>query len=663
MHSAVATFLVAVGIGLSPAALAKSAPGGLAESVDAVIDRSLADKRIVGAVVVVAKDGKVVYRRAAGFADREAQRPMREDAIFRLASMTKPLVSVAALALVDQGTLSLEDPVTKWLPAFRPKLADGREPVITVRNLLTHTAGLTYGFNEAEGQRRYARAGVSDGLDNPPGLTLEENLRRLATVPLSNAPGEGWRYSVATDVLGAVVARAGGAPLPQVIERLVIRPLGMKDTGFRVTDGARLAVAYADGRPEPVRMAATQDVPFGVGAIHYAPGRALDDQAFPSGGAGMVGTAEDYVKFLEALRRGGAPVLAKATGERLGELEVGAEAQTQGPGWGWGLLSAVLVDPLKAHSPQGAGTLQWGGAYGHTWFVDSRNGLTVVALTNTAHEGMSGAFPGAVREAVYAGVATSKPAVRIHVLDCGRIELENLGLFSDSGEHDGEPGTLVAPCFLIRHPRGDLLWDTGVGDKHASRAHGASGTPGVRFLVSVTLASQLAKLGLKASDIDLVSFSHLHADHAGNAPDFAASTWLVNRADWAWATGAPTPLGVDASLVRNHAKEKTVLLDGDHDVFGDGSVRILKTPGHTPGHQVLLVKLPKTGPVLLSGDLFHSRENFEKSLVPGANTSRADTLAAFDRVAKVIRHTGARLIVQHDAGDLGTLPAFPLALE
>ncbi|WP_163864250.1 serine hydrolase domain-containing protein [Myxococcus eversor] len=422
MNSILATFLVAAGLGVSPSTPVKSEPratvasavavspesSALAVSLDPVIDQALADQRIVGAVVIVAKDGEVLYRRAAGFADRETKKPLREDAVFRLASMTKPLVSVAALALVDQGKLSLEDPVTKWLPTFRPKLPDGREPVITVRHLLTHTAGLMYGFNQPV-PGPYQKARVSDGLDNPPGLTLEENLRRLATVPLSSEPGEKWAYSVATDVLGAVVASAGGAPLPQVISRLVTQPLGLKDTGFRVGDVSRLATPYVDGEPVPVRMDKTHDIPFGAGVVHYTPGRALDSRAFPSGGAGMVGTASDYVKFLEALRKGGAPVLKQNTVEQLGSIHVGPESRPQGPGWGWGLASAVLIDPVQAHSPQSAGTWQWGGAYGHNWFVDPRSGITVVALTNTALEGMSGAFPGAVRDAVYA--AAKAPAV------------------------------------------------------------------------------------------------------------------------------------------------------------------------------------------------------------------------------------------------------------
>lgn len=405
MYSAIATALLAVSVARAPVPAAPPAPPGLSEEralaarLDPVIDQAIAEKRIVGTVVLVAKDGKVVYRRAAGLADREAGRPMRENEVFRLASMSKPLVAVTALALAEQHKLALDEPITKWLPTFRPKLADGREPIITVRHLLTHTAGLTYGFGESE-QGAYHRAGVSNGLDASE-VSLEENLRRIASVPLAYEPGKQWVYSVATDVLGAVVARAGGAPLPQVVERLVTRPLGMKDTGFRVKDAARLATPYADGKPEPVRMGKVQVMPFNGAGVELAPGRALNPRAFPSGGAGMVGTAGDFLKFLEALRTGGAPLLSGATVEQLSSAQVGPEAQTQGPGWGFGFAGAVLVDPAKARSPQSAGTWQWGGAYGHNWFVDPQRRLTVVALTNTAFEGMSGAFTVSVRDAVY----------------------------------------------------------------------------------------------------------------------------------------------------------------------------------------------------------------------------------------------------------------------
>jgi CubicO group peptidase (beta-lactamase class C family) len=368
--------------------------------LDAVIDRAIDSGQIVGSVVLVVQDGELVYHRASGFADREAQTPMREDEIVRFSSVSKPIVSVAALSLVEQGKLTLGDPVTCYIPEFRPKLADGREPVITVRQLMTHTAGLNYSFFEPE-DGPYHRAQVSDGMDQP-GLSIDENLRRLASVPLLYEPGTAWGYSLATDVLGEVIARTAGQPLPQVVEQRVTGPLGMRDTGFAVVDPARLAIPYGDGPDRPVRMTEPYLLPFGASAISFSPARAFDPTSYPSGGAGMVGTAGDLARLLEALRAGGAPVLSPAgatalTTNAIGDLPVNATPE----GWGFGLGVSVLKDPRPSGTPQSAGTWQWGGVYGHSWFVDPARRLTVVSMTNTGVAGMIGSYPDAIRDAVY----------------------------------------------------------------------------------------------------------------------------------------------------------------------------------------------------------------------------------------------------------------------
>ncbi|MFC4173814.1 serine hydrolase domain-containing protein [Microvirga sp. GCM10011540] len=391
---------VALSLVLATSAAAQPVPDPhLAARVDAVIEQALADKRIVATVVLIARYGEIVYRRAAGVADREAGVRIREDAIFRLASITKPMVTAAAMRLVEEGCIGLDDPVTRWLPDFRPRLADGREPVVTIRHLLTHTAGLSYGFLEAKDDP-YRRAGVSDGLAEP-GMSLDENLRRIASVPLAFEPGQSWRYSVSLDVLGGVLEKATGESLPVLVERLVTSPLGLRDAGFSVPDRSRLTVAYADGSPEPIRMRDHEVVKLGEGTVRFAPGRILDPTSFPAGGAGMAGTAQDVLTFLEAIRKGGSPILKPELVKQMMADQVGPQAQTQGPGWGFGFGWAVLTDPQLAGTPQAKGTIQWGGAYGHSWFVDPANGLTVVALTNTAFEGMSGAFPREIRDAVY----------------------------------------------------------------------------------------------------------------------------------------------------------------------------------------------------------------------------------------------------------------------
>lgn len=367
--------------------------------LDTVIDAAIAEKRIVGTVVIVSKNGEVVYRRAAGLSDREAGTAMREDAIFRLASVTKPFVTAAAMRLVEEGRLDLDAPVTRWLPDFRPRLPDGSTPEITVRQLLTHTSGLGYAFLEpADGP--YHKLNISDGLDQP-GLSLDENLARLSKADLHFAPGSSWRYSLGIDVVGGVLETIEGRSLSQIVRDKVTVPLGIEDTDFTVRDPSRLAKAYADGDPEPVPMTDGIAVPLMGLAATFAPSRILDVGSYPSGGAGMAGTASDVLRFLEAIRTGGAPIFKPQTVEAMVRDQVGPQSETQGPGWGFGYGWAVLTDPAPTGTPQATGTLQWGGAYGHSWFVDRENGLSVVALTNTAFEGMAGAFPTDIRNAVY----------------------------------------------------------------------------------------------------------------------------------------------------------------------------------------------------------------------------------------------------------------------
>ncbi|SHO64409.1 CubicO group peptidase, beta-lactamase class C family [Pseudoxanthobacter soli DSM 19599] len=375
---------------------------GLRARVDAVVDRAIDDRRIVGTVVLVAHHGRLVHARAAGFADREAGRAMTADTLFRLASVTKPFVTAATLALAERGVLGLDDPVTRFLPDFRPRLADGRAPVITLRHLLTHTAGLSYGFIEGA-DSPYRAAGVCDGMDQP-GLSMAENLARIASVPLLFEPGSAWLYSVATDVLGAALEAATGEGLGALVERLVAAPLAISDTGFEVRDPARLAVAYADDPAggAPVPMGAHHTVQGAAGTIFYAPSRAFDPTSFASGGAGMIGTAGDILAFLEALRTGGGAILTPGSAALFGTPAIGRdEIDPEKPGWTFGVGAAVLIDPAPTATPQPAGTFAWGGAYGHSWFVDPVNGVTVVALTNTAIAGMAGAFPDGIRDAVY----------------------------------------------------------------------------------------------------------------------------------------------------------------------------------------------------------------------------------------------------------------------
>lgn len=370
-----------------------------AASIDSVIEQAIAQQRIVGAVVLVSQDGKLIYQGAKGFADRESKRPMQINTVFRLSSVTKPIVSAAALALVEQGKIALDDPVTKWLPEFKPRLEGGDAPPITVRQLLTHTSGLGYKFAQQPGSA-YHEAGISDGFDELR-ISLDENVRRLASVPLFDPPGDAWRYSLSIDVLGSLMEKATGKPLPQIVFELVTKPLRMHDSTFWAKDPRRLAAAYYDSKPAPARMEDPQVVPYlDGGELTYSPSRALDPTAYPSGGAGMVGSAPDLMRFLETIRTGGKPILRHETAASMMQNQIGSLAGPQsGVGFGYG--GAVILDPAAAHTPQSAGTWMWGGVYGHSWFVDPQRKLTVVAFTNTGLEGMWGPFTTELRDAVY----------------------------------------------------------------------------------------------------------------------------------------------------------------------------------------------------------------------------------------------------------------------
>jgi glyoxylase-like metal-dependent hydrolase (beta-lactamase superfamily II) len=265
--------------------------------------------------------------------------------------------------------------------------------------------------------------------------------------------------------------------------------------------------------------------------------------------------------------------------------------------------------------------------------------------------------------AALAHCAGAPPDVRLYVLDCGHLAFQDMGMFDDSGALDGKPGTLSDPCFLIRHPKGLLLWDTGLGDAIADHPDGVELAPGIRATVPVKLVAQLHALGLAPSDIDALAFSHWHVDHTGNANLFGKATWILQRKELAAATGhAPPPFEPLAPVGAWRTAHKR-LIDGDADVFGDGSVRILSMPGHTPGHQALELRLAHAGVVLLAGDLYHSRENRLFRRVPRVNTDRAQTLASMDRFEAIARRTHARVVIPHDPRDVAALPCFPAYLH
>ena len=371
------------------------------ERLDRAVESAVSSGTVVGAVVTVAQHGELLYQRSVGWCDREARLPAHITDVFRLASMSKLITSVAALRLCERGVLTLDDAVTRWLPEFRPRMADNSVPIIQLRHLLSHTAGLSYCFEQPPGNA-YEQAGVSDGLDLAE-IDLEENLRRIASVPLLFAPGTAWQYSIATDVVGAILQQATDMSLPDVLAREVTQPLGMASTGFALACGARLATAYKDDPTGP-RVVSPQDIlPLDTGVVRVSSVRAHRVDGYPCAGAGMLGNAPDYLRLLECLRSGGAPLLTPDSvrallGNAIGNIAV----PSRGPGWTFGLGPLILADPQLAGSQQGCGTWLWGGVYGGHYWVDPKNALSLVALTNTGVAGLWGAFPDSLVAALYA---------------------------------------------------------------------------------------------------------------------------------------------------------------------------------------------------------------------------------------------------------------------
>lgn len=374
---------------ISGRAFSQSLSGSSAHSFDAAIDTALQEKRIVGCCLVVAEQGQIIFQRAAGFADREAGRIATLQTPYRLASVTKLFTTMAALRLCAAGQLAPNDQVSRHLPDFMLQMTDGTSVNPTVGQLMSHTSGLDYRFQQPAGGP-YAKASVSDGLDRTV-PTLAENIQRIAGVAVDSVPGTTWRYSVATDILGAVIERVAGTSLDVAIRDLVTGPLGLS-VGFHTKDHS-LAAPYYNAGPVPALMSGPTRVPLpfieGPG-VSFDPGRIRDENAWPSGGAGAVGCARDVLSLLEAYRAG--DFLPDKWRQQARAVRVGARAQTQGPGWGYSWMGSVLVDPQAAGSQWSKGSVSWGGVYGASWGMDFTRGLTFVSLTNTTPEGMIGQY-------------------------------------------------------------------------------------------------------------------------------------------------------------------------------------------------------------------------------------------------------------------------------
>jgi CubicO group peptidase (beta-lactamase class C family) len=364
------------------------APDRLAR-LDELLQRYVDENRIAGAVALVLRDGKPVYERAVGWSDKEAGRRMAPDTIFRIASQTKAITSAAILMLLEEGRLGLTSPAGEFIPAFDKTLvaAQGESggtlvPArrrITVFDLLTHTAGISYGTNphvaslyEAKGLGPAAGHGwYTADKDEPICSTME----RLASLPFVGQPGEAWVYGYNTDILGCIVEKASGMPLDTFIETRITVPLGMKDTRFFVAPAQRdrLATLYGSGGDGRIVRAAEG----ARGQGHYVDG---PRRSF-AGGAGLVSTARDYGRFLEMIRRGGeldgVRLLSPRTVALMTSNQVGTLHSTTGLGYG---LAFETVDRYGASGLASVGSFGWGGAYGTRYHVDPDARVTMVLM-------------------------------------------------------------------------------------------------------------------------------------------------------------------------------------------------------------------------------------------------------------------------------------------
>lgn len=392
---------IRIGIALALSALVllpataslQSRPAGLAPDragvIDSALQRYVDDNQVAGIVALVLRDGQPVYEKAFGWADKEAGRRMTTDTIFRIASQTKALTSVAIMQLVEDGRLSLGRRAGDFIPTFaRTTVATGTqgetiatEPArrpITIRDLLTHTAGISYGTDprvadlyRAKGLGPAAGAGwYTADKDEPVCATME----RLGTLPFVAQPGERWVYGYNTDILGCIVEKVSGMPLDEYLRTRITAPLGMKDTQFFLpaADRARLAAVYASQDGSYVRA---PDGPRGQG--HYVDGPRKNF----AGGAGLLSTARDYARFLEAIRRGGTVdgvrILSPRSVRLMATNQVGTLHSATGLGFGLGFET---TDRYGAAGMQSEGAFGWGGAYGSVYRIDPSERLVMVLM-------------------------------------------------------------------------------------------------------------------------------------------------------------------------------------------------------------------------------------------------------------------------------------------
>jgi len=366
--------------------------------IEALIERAVEQEVVAGAVALVARRGQVAYLRAIGMADIDDAMPMAADTLFRIASMTKPVTSLAVMMLHEEGHFLLTDPISMFIPELGNLQvlagADGgfntvpAEGAITIQHLLTHTSGIIYQFNASSARhetiaRRYRDAGVSDGLTQTEGVIAGLS-RQLGTVPLMFEPGTQFRYGLSIDVLGHLVEVVSGLTLAEFFEQRIFSPLRLTDTQFFLTDAdaERLASVYVPDDGGGIRELG--DDPVENGALVYSASYHFKGpRTYYSGGAGLVSTASDYVRLLQMFLNGGEldgvrllspTTVALMTRNGIGELSIS-------PGRKFGLGWAIIEDPGRAGVPHSPGSYYWGGFFNTRFFVDPSEELIGIFLS------------------------------------------------------------------------------------------------------------------------------------------------------------------------------------------------------------------------------------------------------------------------------------------
>ena len=376
--------------------IANDAPHGISQTrlqvLDATMKKYIDDGKLAGAVLMIHQDGREVFHGAYGWRDREAGDRMAEDDIFRIASQTKALTSTAIMMLVEEGKLVIDDPLGKFLPEWSGTtvavantkggydVVPAKRP-ITIRDLLSHTAGISYGTGP--GEKAWKDAGVYGWYFADKSVPVADVVAKMPKLPMAAQPGEQWVYGYNTDILGVVVEKLSGKSLDVFLKERLIDPLGMVDTAFCLPPAKldRLAVVYSakDGKTVRAPSPGALDGVSHIGQGSYANGPC---KAF-AGGAGLLSTAHDYSRFLEMLRQGGVAdgkrYLSRKTIELMTHDTLVSAAYQ--PGQGFGLGFRVMLDPSKAGQPGSPGDYGWGGAYHSTYWVDPKEGLTVVYMT------------------------------------------------------------------------------------------------------------------------------------------------------------------------------------------------------------------------------------------------------------------------------------------